>query len=123
MKQKIKYGGLYHNNMSMRKIIDTKHMIDRFSERYDRFNNKSGIEKSINNIINTAMEYIITKYHDQSNTRYVIHSKCNGYGIVIAWEHFCDPDLDDGCNHAIIITILPIAPKHSARCDEILINI
>jgi len=106
-----------------RKIIDTKHKIDRFVERYDRFNNNEGIHKSINNIIGTAMDYIINKYNDQSNTRYVIHSKCNGYGLVIAWEHFKDPKFDDGQNHAIIITILPIAPKHSARCDEILINI
>lgn len=84
-----------------RKIIDTKHSIDRFIQRYENFD-RSRIEK----VIYDAMKVIINKYNDEATT-YGIWSKSTGICVIIDWRRD-SKNRSDKLNHAIIITLPPI---------------
>lgn len=85
----------------MRKIIDTKHSIDRFIERHSEFS-----KKRVNKVILDAMDQIITKYKDESTT-YGIWSKSTGICVIVDWRKDTK-NKEDKNNHAIIITLPPI---------------
>jgi hypothetical protein len=99
--------------MKDRKIIDTKHSIERFIDK-NRFDQtkKNEFKKSLDKVIKDAMNKIITKHNDKSGV-YGIHSKSTGIGVVIDWR--LDRQSSDKLNHAIIITILPIKKIHNFR--------
>lgn len=93
-----------------RKIIDTKHSIDRFMDK-NRFDDagKTDFRNKLNRVITDASKKIITKLNDKEGV-YGIHSKSTGIGVIIHWR----PDKygSDKTNHAVIITLLPLKPKH-----------
>jgi hypothetical protein len=109
-----------HQHHHQHQIVDTYHMIDRYAERFNRFNNLEGIKKSVNNIINTAVDCILKQYGDRKN-RYMVHCQSNGMGVVLLWGK--STKYRDGQNHAILVTILPLKARHNPRHDEILINL
>ena len=93
-----------------RKIIDTKHSIDRFLDK-NRFSDAGATDfkNKLNRVISDASKKIITQLGDTSGV-YGIHSKSTGIGVIIDWRP--DRNGSDKTNHAIIITILPLKPKH-----------
>ena len=105
-----------------RKIIDTKHSIDRFLDK-NRFDDAGATDfrKKLNRVITDASKKIITKLNDEEGV-YGIHSKSTGIGVVIDWR----PDKygSDRTNHAVIITLLPLKPKHHYKnvSDEVIVE-
>jgi hypothetical protein len=99
-----------------RKIIDTQHKLDRQydDDRFDYDDNftPTVFEKHIQRILNKAIQKIIKKYGDKPGV-YVIHSYSTKIGIVIEWRP--DRIKDDGRNHAIIVTLLPMAKDHYVK--------
>lgn len=89
-------------NLSGRKIIDTKHSIDRF---VDRYNNKYGVDR-VHKVIYDAMETIIDKYQDESTT-YGVWSKSTGICVIIDWRRD-SMNRRDNLNHAVIVTLPPV---------------
>ena len=85
----------------MRKIIDTKHSIDRFVDRYDIFT-----KIRVNKVITDAMKQIIDKYSDESTT-YGVWSKSTGICVIIDWRKDTQNSHDKE-NHAVVITLPPI---------------
>jgi hypothetical protein len=91
---------------TVRKIIDTNHAITQFIARY-----KDVPREKINKVIIDGMRKVLRDYQDRPAT-YLVHSVSTQIGVVFAWERRGDPRLDDGLNHAIIITVLPRRDKH-----------
>lgn len=89
-------------NLSGRKIIDTKHAIDRF---VDRYNNRYSLNR-IHRVIYDAMNTIIDKYHDESTT-YGVWSKSTGICVIIDWRRDT-MNKRDNLNHAVIVTLPPV---------------
>ena len=100
-----------------RKIIDTKHAIDRFTQRYNNLFNKERVEK----VIYDAMKIIINKYNDEATT-YGIWSKSTGICVIIDWRKDTKNRADKN-NHAIIITLPPIKKEfknfHTINSNDI----
>ncbi len=90
------------SKLSGRKIIDTKHAIDRFLDRYD---NRYSFER-VRKVVYDAMSTIIDKYHDESTT-YGVWSKSTGICVIIDWRKDT-MNRRDNLNHAVIITLPPI---------------
>lgn len=90
------------SKLSGRKIIDTKHAIDRFLDRYD---NRYSFER-VRKVVYDAMSTIIDKYHDESTT-YGVWSKSTGICVIIDWRRDT-MNRRDNLNHAVIITLPPI---------------
>jgi hypothetical protein len=103
--------GIYKTNLG-RYVIDTSHAIERFSERYV----KEGITVSkVAKVIQDGMREILVKHKDREGM-YLIHSNSTQIGVVIAWRSQGDPRLNiDNQNHAIVVTFLPLKPKHTAK--------
>lgn len=97
-----RYIRLSEANLTGRKIIDTKHAIDRFIDRYDYRYNIERIKK----VIYDAMSTIIDKYHDEATT-YGIWSKSTGICVIIDWRRDT-MNRRDNLNHAVIVTLPPI---------------
>lgn len=88
-----------------RRIIDTKHSLEKFYDRY------ISIQKStIIRILSDAIEKIINEHNDESLI-YGIYSKSTGICSIVNWRR--DHLDDDGRNHAIIITMPP--PKRNIK--------
>lgn len=109
-----------NNETQGRLVIDTHHSIERFIERYQgrkiTFNNTQvpldyGF---IMGRIEAGMKKIINRHNDLFGV-YLIHSIESKVGVVIGWRRQGDPSLDDGRNHAVIITLLPLASSHVPR--------
>lgn len=96
--------------MTARKIIDTRHSIERFMDK-NRFSDsgKATFRDTIDKVIRDGMEKIISTHNDESGV-YGIHSKSTGIGLVIDWRP--DTKGKGKTNHAIIVTILPIKNSH-----------
>lgn len=105
----------YEDEYMGRRIIDTKHSIDRFVDR-DRFSDygSSELKQEILRVIKDGMNDIIRLHNDEEGV-YVIHSESTKIGVVITWRREGNPKLDDGKNHAIVVTVLPRKPKHSKK--------
>ncbi len=93
-----------------RMIIDTKHSIDRYSDRYNNILNKD----TVNQVIQNVIKEILSDYNDTEG-QYGFHSKSTGIGGIITWRRQGDPKLDDGNNHAVITTLFPIKKFHTFR--------
>ena len=97
-----------------RKIIDTKHSIDRLSQRYSI--QKSDVEKVVHN----AIDKIIEEHNDVSTT-YGVWSKSTNICVIIDWRK--DYKSKDDSNQAIIVTLPP--PKkdfskfHTINKDDV----
>lgn len=112
-------------NYRGRSIVDTSHSIDRGYEQ-------RGVDKSIYpeyfyfrreviRVIKDGMNEILDNYDDYSSV-YLIHSKSTGIGVTVNWRTHRDEKYDDGDNHAIIVSILPIKDKHYTKYpDDILL--
>jgi hypothetical protein len=102
-----------------RKIVDTRHSIDRFYDK-ERFNlpwSEEDFSKKIVWVISNAIDKILDEYHDQASnpttdSSYVIHSKSTGIGVVVVWRWEWDRYRTDDKNHAIIRTLLPVKQVH-----------
>lgn len=90
-----------------RKVIDTKHSLDQFVNRNIKVISKSIMKRIINDVINE----IIENYNDKEG-QYGYHSKSTGVGGVVMWRRENDPRNDDGKNHFILKTVLPIKKFH-----------
>lgn len=95
-----------------RKVIDTYHSIDRFIERYGE-----EYREKVNKVLRDTIDVILN--HGDNYGAYGVHSKGTGIGIAVKWKRQGDPRLDDGKNHAIIATILPIKHAHWLSRDEV----
>lgn len=103
-----------------RRMIDTSHSIDRFLDQ-QRFGDRSGKDEfkdKIEWVLNNAIDKIIKEYQDKSHT-YGIHSKSTGIGISIDWRK--DYRNDNGKNHAIIISVLPIKKHHYFKPEDVVL--
>ena len=102
---------IFKSKKSDRKIIDTKHSIDQFLNK-ERFGNDAG-KKELKNktlwVIDNAIEKIIKDHKDKAQS-YGVHSGSTGIGVIIQWRQEGDPKRNDGKNHAVIVTMLPIKP-------------
>lgn len=87
-----------------RKIIDTKHAIDRYADRYRNIISR----EDVNEVIYNGMDKIIDNYDDTSAV-YALYSKSTGICAVIDWRK--DYKSRDNLNHAIVVTLPP--PKRS----------
>jgi hypothetical protein len=94
-----------------RKIIDTKHSIERFTDRYPNINKPTVIW-----VIRNAIDEILDVHRDRSHL-YAVHSVSTKIGIIVNWRR--DNVDDDGKNHAIIVTILPLKDHHYSSRDDI----
>lgn len=105
----------YEDQYMGRKIIDTKHSIDRFVDK-DRFSDygSSELKQEILRVIKDGIAEILSKHNDSEGV-YVIHSQSTKIGVVIMWRREGNPKLDDGQNHAIVVTVLPRKPNHSKK--------
>lgn len=105
----------YEDEYMGRRIIDTKHSIDRFVDR-DRFSDYGSLElkQEIIRVIKDGIDTILTKHNDEEGV-YVIHSNSTNIGVVITWRKEGDPKRNDGKNHAIVVTVLPRKVKHSKK--------
>ena len=102
---------------SKRRIIDTYHAIDRFLNKHEqRFSNMS--KDTFTKVIRDAIKVITTKYKDVSGS-YGIHSKSKKIGLIVDWRK--DRLNDNGENHAIIVTLLPIKPEHDFDKEDTVI--
>ena len=97
-----RYKRLSEANLTGRKIIDTKHAIDRFRDRY---NNRYSIGR-IRKVVYDAMSTIIDKYHDEATT-YGVWSKSTGICVIIDWRRD-SMNRRDNLNHAVIVTLPPV---------------
>ena len=87
-------------NKYNRKIIDTRHFIDRAIEQYQ------GVSlERIQKVINDGINSIVENYQDESTT-YGIWSRSTGICVIIDWRKEGN-NKRDGKNHAIIITLPP----------------
>ena len=93
-----------------RKLIDTNHSIDRFSDknRFDK-RQKDLLNSDIIKVANNMLKQLLTKYKDVSGV-YGVHSKSTGIGMVVDFRK--DYLSNDNLNHLIIITLLPIKSFH-----------
>lgn len=112
--QKEKEPSYFHllPDSTKRKIIDTKHFIERFLERYPNFP-----REKVNKVIFDGMDKIYEDYNDETGI-YIIHSKSTKIGVVVNWRREGDPRRDDGNNHAVILTIPRPANSHWAMNPE-----
>jgi len=97
-----KYKRLSEADLTGRSIIDTKHAIDRFRDRY---NNRYSIGR-IRKVVYDAMSTIINKYHDEATT-YGVWSKSTGICVIIDWRRDTMNSYDN-LNHAVIVTLPPV---------------
>jgi len=102
-----------------RHIIDTKHAIDRYAERYSTIYTK----EDINAVIRKVMAVIVNKYNDKP-CEYGFHSKSTMIGGVISWERYGDARRDTGKNNAVIVTLFPPKRVHTFRdtCANVLVE-
>ncbi len=112
-----------------RKIIDTKHSIDRFVDR-ERLRLPWELEEFVEKliwVISNAIDVILDEYHDEASNpdtdnSYVIHSKSTGIGVVVVWRWEWDRYRTDDKNHAVIRTILPVKrAHHTTNPDDVLL--
>jgi hypothetical protein len=102
---------IFKSKKSDRKIIDTKHSLDQFLNN-QRFGNDAGKQElkiKVLTVIDNAIDKIIKDHKDEAQS-YGVHSKSTGIGVIVEWRQEGDPKRDDGKNHAVIVTILPIKP-------------
>jgi len=85
-----------------RKIIDTKHAIERYVQRYSGSFDK----QRVNKVIEDAMKKIITTYNDEATT-YGIYSLSTGICAIIDWRKD-NQNRYDSKNHAVVVTLPPV---------------
>jgi len=91
---------------SERKIIDTKHSLERYLQRYSDIFSKEQIDTLIHNV----EKIIISNYKDIEG-QYGWHSKSTGAGGIITWrKDYHNPS--DKRNHSIITSLFPIKKFH-----------
>jgi len=88
-------------NKYNRRIIDTKHSIDKFIDQYSQYSHND-----VNTMIHNAINKIVEVYNDES-TVYGVWSKSTGICVIIDWEGE-DYKNNNKLNHAIIVTLPPI---------------
>ena len=92
-------------------MTDTDHSIERSYQRelvdFNAFPTRQSYVDKHKLMIAQAMQKILSIYNDESH-HYVLYSKGTGLGLVIDWRH--DKFVDDGKNHAYVITVLPQSP-------------
>jgi len=91
-----------------RKIIDTKHSIERYIQRYVGQISKTTVEEVFKKVI----DEIFDRYKDKIG-EYGFHSKSTGIGGVCIWRREGDPRFDDGNYHFIIKSLFPIKKFHT----------
>ncbi len=82
-----------------RKIIDTKHSIDRYLDRYPNLSKNTIIA-----VVTKAIDKILDTYNDEETT-YGIWSKSTGICIIIDWRK--ENYNSDGMNHAVLVSLPP----------------
>ena len=108
-----------------RSIIDTSHSIERGYEQRgvdpSIYPESFHFKREVIRVIKSGMDKILDNYKDYSSV-YLIHSKGTGIGVTVNWRTQRDSKYDDGNNHAIIVSILPIKRKHYSKYpDDILL--
>jgi hypothetical protein len=102
---------------SSRKIIDTKHSLERY---VDRYKSEFSLE-DLNQMLNEVMNKILDVHNDKEGT-YGWHSKSTGAGGIIEWRlDYKDPN--DKNNNAIIVSLLPIKKFHNFKAGDVKIII
>ena len=98
-----------------RKIIDTKHSIDRYLDRYPNFS-----KNSIVTVVTKAIDKILDIYNDEETT-YGIWSKSTGICVIINWRK--ESYNSDGMNHAILVSLPPKKNNfndfHTTKPDDV----
>ena len=94
-----------------RYVITTNHFYERAKERFNR------TKEELNELFDKAIDAIINDKQDSSK-EYLIFSKKLNQGIVVDWRRQGDRNLDDGKNHLIIITLLPLGKSYPRECTE-----
>ncbi len=89
-----------------RKIIDTTHSLERYTQRYSKILSK----EKLDNIIDNVQKEIINEYKDKDGI-YGWHSKLTGAGGVIRWRK--DYKQNDNKNHSIIVSLFPLKKFHA----------
>ncbi len=87
------------------KVIDTKHSVERYAQRYDSFS-----KEQIDSLVRKAGKQVIKSHQDKTGN-YGWHSMSTGAGGVFDWR----PDTytpRDERNHAIIVSLFPPKPMH-----------
>lgn len=101
-----------------RDIVDTNHSIERLFDGRGvdsyTYPTVADFKKEVVSVIQSAIDKILSVYSDYSE-EYLIHSRSTGIGVVIDWRPHKDQKYDDGNNHAIIISVLPVKNKHFAK--------
>lgn len=82
-----------------RKIIDTKHSIDRYLDRYPILS-----KNSIITVVTKAIDKILDIYNDEETT-YGVWSRSTGICVIIDWRK--EGYNSDGMNHAILVSLPP----------------
>jgi len=111
------YANVVSKKSLNRKIIDTKHAIDRtLASRYEEnqltdemkklLKDKEKFKDAVYSVIRKAMPIILNKYKDKTGN-YGIHSKSTNINVVIDWR-LDRKDKTDLRNHAIIVSVLPV---------------
>lgn len=114
-------------NYRTRSIIDTAHSIERgYDQRGvdpDIYPEFFHFKKEVIRVVKDGIDKILDEYNDYSSV-YLIHSKSTGIGVTVNWRTQRDSKYDDGNNHAIIVSILPIKDKHYTKYpDDILLMV
>ena len=94
---------------SDREIIDTKHSLARWKERYTQIS-----PTVVNRVLNDVIQEILHTYKDKGG-EYGFHSKSTGIGGIAYWERYGDPRFDTGKNNLVIKTMFPIKKFHTYR--------
>jgi len=105
-----RYKRIIEDTSDDREIIDTKHAIERYAERYSSVYTK----EKIDSVIQKVIEVIINKYKDKSG-EYGFHSKSTLIGGVLDWVRYGDAKKDTGKNNAVIITLFPPKKIHTFK--------
>jgi hypothetical protein len=114
-----RYKRIIEDTADDREIIDTKHAIERYVERYSSIYTKEQVKA----VIRKVMDVILTKYKDKE-CEYAWHSKSTMMGGIIIWTRYGDARKDTGKNNAVIKTLFPPKAIHHANnvCAQIIVE-
>jgi len=90
------------------KVIDTKHSVDRYAQRYSHLFTK----EQIDGLIRKTGKQIIRKYDDRSGV-YGWHSQSTNTGGIIDWRP--DTYSNSDTNQAIVVSLFPPKRMHTYK--------